>query len=198
MREKGIKVWELSLLLALCISLCWGIVESGRQTALSEKIIRLHVIASGDSDDEQALKMRVKEAVVDCLQAIMDEAENVTEAAEIIESRRKDILSAATSAAEGEDVELIFGKTRYDSRYAEGYALPAGEYTSLRIVIGQGAGRNWWGVIFPQLGSGSTVDHAEAVSLLDSDELALIHGEGGYEVRFKLLELLEKLREWFG
>lgn len=197
MREKGIKVWEASLLLALCISLCWGIVESGRQAALSDKIIRLHVIAAGDSVSQQQLKMQVKEAVVDCLAPMIARAESVSEAAALIEKGRDDILTAAASAAEGENVELIFGRARYDSRYAEGYALPAGEYTSLRILIGEGAGQNWWGVIFPQLTASEAVEYSEEVSLLDSDELALIHSEEGWEVRFKILELLEKLREWF-
>lgn len=196
MSESRIKVWELSLLLALCISLCWGVVEMGRQTALSEKIIRLHVIAEDDSEAEQQRKMRVKEAVLELLESLVASADSANEAAELIEREREAILAAARAAADGAEVQLRFGTLGYSTRYAEGYVLPAGEYNSLRLIIGEGGGQNWWGVIFPQLGSGAAVERSEEVSLLDEDEISLIHGDEGYRVRFKILELIQQLRQW--
>lgn len=196
MKQNSIKVWELSLLLSLCISLCWGIFEMGRQTDLSEKIIRLHVVASGDSDSEQALKLRVRDAVADVLQPLMDRAQNAQQACGLIELEREAILSAARDAAEGESVELIFGRESYSTRYGQGYVLPAGEYSSLRIIIGDGAGQNWWGVIFPQLTPAEAFEQSQAVALLDEDELSLIYEREDYEISFRLLEILQKLREW--
>ena len=196
MKKNSIKVWELSLLLSLCISLCWGVFESGRQTALSEKIVRLHVIASDNSADAQRLKLRVRDAVAEVLQPLMDRAQNAQQAAALIESGREKILMAAQTAAGEERVELIFGAENYPTRFAEGYALPAGEYSSLRIIIGDGAGRNWWGVIFPQLTPLEICEQSAPVSLLDEEELRFIYEREDYEISFRILEILQQLRLW--
>lgn len=192
--SERIKVWELALLFALCISLCEATVEVGRQSALSDKVIRLHVIASSDAQEAQELKLRVRDAVTELLTPLLARAESAAAAREAIEEQSEAILTAASKAAEGENVELLWGRESYGCRQTENYALPAGEYDSLRIVIGEGEGRNWWGVIFPQLDSGS--GYAEAVKLLEEDELALIYEEDGYELRFRFLEILERLRMW--
>lgn len=198
MKQNSIKVWELSLLMALCVTLCAGVFQSGRQAALSEKIVRLHVIASGDSAEEQSVKMQVKQAVTGILQPLMEQAQSAEQARELIELSRDEILSAACLAAPGEDIELIFGQEDYGTRYGEGYALPAGEYTSLRIIIGSGEGHNWWGVIFPQLTPTDAAELSEAVSLLDEEELELICGGEKYEISFKFLEILQAIRLWLG
>lgn len=194
--SKRIKIWELSLLFALCISLCQGTLELGRQSALSEKVIRLHVIASSDEAEAQALKMRVRDAVTDCLKPLLTGAGSAAEAGEIIEENRGALLAAAVEAAEGERVELLWGRESYGYRQTESYALPAGEYNSLRFVIGEGEGHNWWGVIFPQLDASG--GYAEAAKLLDEDELELIYEDDGCQVRFKLLEVLQRLRLFLG
>lgn len=196
MKQNSIKVWELSLLLSLCISLCWGVFESGRQTALSEKIVRLHVIASGNSVSEQELKKTVRDAVAQVLQPMMEKAKNARQAALLIEAGREDILAAACAAAKGEHVELIFGREVYPTRHAQGYALPAGEYTSLRIVIGEGEGHNWWGVIFPQLTPTEAFEQSESVALLDEEELRFVYNREDYEISFRILEILQQLRLW--
>lgn len=198
MKRNSIKVWELSLLLSLCVSLCWGVFEQGRQTSLSEKLIRLHVVASGNSAGEQELKMQVKDAVVRVLQPLMARAESAGEAGELIQAKREDILKAAQTAAGGESVELVFGRETYTARCAEGYALPAGEYSSLRILIGEAAGHNWWGVIFPQLTPAEMLERSQAVALLDEDELGLIYEREDYEISFRVLELIQLLRDWLG
>lgn len=182
------------MLVAICVCLLQASVEAGRQCALSEKIVRFHIIASSDADDDQALKMRVRDAVMPELEKILAGADSVEEAERRIDGNRESILSAALSASEGECVSLLFGQENYSFRQTEYYALPAGEYSSLRLVIGEGKGHNWWGVIFPQLDAAS--GYAEAMKLLDDDELRLILEEDGFELRFRFLEVLEELLDW--
>lgn len=196
MKKNSIKVWELSLLLSLCISLCWGVFESGRQSALAEKILRFHVIASDNGADAQRLKLQVRDAVLDIVQPLLESAQSTQQAAELIESGREEILCAAQSAAGEKGVELIFGTENYPTRYGEGYALPAGEYLSLRIIIGKGEGRNWWGVIFPQLVPAEMMEQSAPVALLDEDELRFIYEREDYEISFRILEILQRLRLW--
>ena len=192
MRKSNIKIWELSLLIALCITLCQASAELSRQNELSGKIIRLHVIASSDSPEDQALKLRVRDAIVPEIEALMSDAENAADAGEIIEANRTRLLAAAGESAGGEKVELIWGRESYGPRHTSRYSLPAGEYSSLRVIIGEGQGQNWWGVIFPQLDcSGGYVEAAEYFS---EEEISLIFEEEGVELRFRFLEILESLR----
>lgn len=193
--SERVKIWELSLLFALCISLCHATLETGRQSALSEKIIRLHVVASSDEAGAQALKMRVRDAVTDCLAPILAEADSTEEVGRLIEDKRDELLAAAVDAAQGESVELLWGRESYGYRQTEAYALPAGEYNSLRFIIGEGEGQNWWGVIFPQLDASG--GYAEAAKMLSEDELELIYEDDGYQLRFKLLEVLQSFRRFF-
>ena len=190
MKKRKMRIWELSLLLALCFSLCQAALAAGQQSVLSEKIVRMHVVASSDTPEDQELKMRVQSAVAEELVPLLAGVDSVQQAGEIIEENSPRLLAAAAAAAGGEDVEIVWGRESYGFRRSENYSLPAGEYDSLRIIIGSGEGHNWWGVIFPQLDAGG---YAEASKLLEEDELALIYEEGGLEVRFRILELLQSL-----
>jgi len=194
--ESRIKIWELSLLLALCVCLCQAAEESGRQAALSEKIVRMHVVASSDEAKAQALKLQVRDAAGEVLENILSGCENLEQAEKSIEENREIILAAAREAAGGERVEMRLGRESFSYREAEGYALPAGEYSALRLVIGDGEGRNWWGVIFPALDlSGG---YAEAAGYFSDEELELILDGDEVEVRFRFLELWARLMEALG
>lgn len=190
MKKSKLKIWELSLLIAMCFTLCQGALAARQQEALSDKILRMHVVAHSDEPQSQQLKMQVQRAVAERLVPLLDGVDSPEEAGEIIEENSHELLAAAAKAAEGEDVELIWGRESYGFRRREDYSLPAGEYNSLRIVIGSGEGQNWWGVIFPQLDSGG---YAEAAKMLEEDELALIYEEEGLCLRFRILEILREL-----
>lgn len=190
MKNERIKVWELSLLLALCICLCQAVLETGRQRGLEEKILRLHVVASSDEEEAQALKLRVRDAVLAVLEPLLAKAESAEQAEKLVEENAECILAAAVSEA-GEKVELRLGRESFGYRVGDGYALPPGEYRCLRIIIGEGAGHNWWGVIFPQL----TLEEGavETSAFPEDDGVKVIFGEERLELRFRFLEMLEKL-----
>ena len=198
MKSEKIRVWETALLVSLCISLCWGAAEQARQSRLTSGIIRLHVIAANDEQDEQELKMRVQGAVTDYLTPQLAQCQTPEQAQQLISGSLEDIRSAALSKSEGRPVTVKFGPESYGTRVSDDCTLPAGNYSSLRVVIGPGDGHNWWGVIFPQLTAESISEQGSAVSLLGEDNVRLItEGEEGFAVRFKALEWLESAREMF-
>ena len=194
---------ELALLIGLALSLLWGTWADRTQQELSEKVLRLHVLANSDSAEDQALKLKVRDSVVEKASEILtgcpdrESAEQrLTEALpELEEAARKRI------AAEGETqrVTAELRPTRFPTREYESFTLPAGEYLALRVVIGEGAGHNWWCVVFPPLCAETTSDLAETAMAagLTEDEVALITESDGYQLKFKALELWEKLRAFF-
>ena len=95
-------------------------------------------------------------------------------------------------------VQVTMGQERFPTRYYDSFALPAGVYTSLRVTIGDGAGKNWWCVAFPSLclRAASDLEEAAAAAGFTEEEIELITGEeNGYILKFRILELLEQLKE---
>ena len=194
--NKRIKIWELSLLIALCITLCQAAIHSGRQEGISEKVLRMHVVASSDSEADQARKIKVRDAAVREVEAALEGCRDIHEARMAIRLNEKAILAAAEEAAEGERVSMSLGRESFSHRDGEGYSLPAGEYWALRLCIGEGQGHNWWGLIFPAFEDAES--YVPAAEYLTEEEMRLITDGGETEIRFRFLEIWEKIREAMG
>ena len=98
-------------------------------------------------------------------------------------------------------VSVSLEETEFPLKTYDGFALPAGEYLALRVVIGAGEGRNWWCVVYPPLCTAAACDLEETArsSGLTADDVSLMTGDGtGYILRFRSLELWERLRQWLG
>lgn len=192
--ERRFKIWEMAALISLSLTLLLGTWAQARQTAISQGLIRLHVIAVSDTPQEQALKLRVRDAVLSYLTPKLESAEDREQAGSLLAAELDGIRAAAASAAEGREVSVTFGRERYPLRRYEGFSLPAGEYESLRVVLGEGKGQNWWCVVFPPLCL-SAAGGEELRSTMGGEEYALISGEEGYVLRFRLVELWGELTD---
>ena len=191
-----LKKWELALLLALCVTLLWGAWAQGQSDALAGELIRLHVLAVSDDPEEQAVKLRVRDAVLAYLSPRLAEAGSAAEAREIIAADLPGLEAAARACAEGRPVSAALGREYYPTREYGDFALPAGAYTSLRITLGAGEGHNWWCVVYPPLCLQSVTACAEAAGDFDGDDAKLITGaDGEYVIRFRLLELWGELAD---
>ncbi len=193
--DRHLRPWELAALLTLSLALCLGCWAQGRQERLSAQLVRLHVVAASDAEEEQALKLRVRDAVLAYLEPELAAASDAAAARELIGARLPQIREAALAAAEGRAVTVTLGRESYPTRRYEGFALPAGNYASLRVVLGEGRGRNWWCVVFPPL-CRSAADAESVRSAMSGDDLSLICEDEGYELRFRIVELWGELLAW--
>ena len=197
MRRNILKAVEAAMLIALCAALCVGTWAQGRQNAISGQLVRLHVIAASDDAREQALKLRVRDAVLEYLTPLLDGADGSAEAKRRISENLDGIARAAAERAEGRGVTVTLGREKYPTRRYSGFALPAGDYDSLRVVLGAGAGHNWWCVVFPPLCTAAASD-VPTVALdagLTDQEVALItEADEGYVLKFKAVELWQALK----
>ena len=179
--------------LLLLVTLTAAAVE---QTALAAKLTRLHVIAASDSAEDQRQKLFVRNALLREAPAILSETDCADELTHRFEeTARAELQRLGADPA----VSVRLGRERYGLRRYDSFALPAGDYRSLRVVLGEGAGQNWWCVLFPPLCFATAeewVTTAEAAGLSE-EEMALITESDGYVVRFRLVELVEKLLALF-
>ena len=195
MAEHGkthLKAWELALLCALCLALLSALWAQGRAEAIDASLLRLHVLAVDDSAEEQAIKLRVRDAVLDYLSVRLEEAQSKAEAAEILSRSLSGVHDAAAEAAEGRPVTVTLGRERYPTRIYDALALPAGEYDSLRVILGAGRGQNWWCVVFPPLCM-SVESTEELEEMLGEETFQILSADGTTAYRFRLLELWGRL-----
>ncbi|NCC66694.1 MAG: stage II sporulation protein R [Clostridia bacterium] len=193
-----LKIWELSLLFALCVSLCCALWAHAGQTELSSQLVRLHVIAESDSDEDQAVKLKVRDAVLEYLVPKLKTASSVSAASGIITDSLPDLDETAEKVLSAEGHEVSAAATlsveSYPTRVYDGFALPAGEYLSLRIVLGEGRGHNWWCVVFPPLCMSAAEDEDAFSALSGEAQKLILSDDGGYTLKFRIIEWYELLR----
>lgn len=196
---------ELALLIGLLAALIWGMWSIRSQQVLADKVVRLHILANSDSEEDQALKLQVRDAVLERAEEILERAHDRSAAEEDLREALPELREIAleTVAAQGYDYDVTAELTdaAFPTREYDGFTLPAGEYLALRLVIGAGEGHNWWCVVFPPLCAQTTTDVAQTAMAagLDGGDVRLLTEESrGYVLKFKSIELWEGLRQRFG
>lgn len=193
-KNKRFRIWEISLMLALCVTLCLGTWAQARQESISGSLVRLHVLAVSDDSNEQRIKLNVRDRVLSYISPKLEDAESPDEAKRIISSELDGIKSAAETAAEGRPVKVTLTQEYYPTRDYGSFSLPAGRYESLRVILGEGEGHNWWCVVFPPLCI-SAAEQEKAMDAMSDEERGIITEAEGYEIKFRLVELWGELME---
>ncbi len=161
--------------------------------------LRLHIVANSDTAQDQQNKLLVRDALLSEYSEMLGAAES-EEAAERFASFLLDDIGRTAektlrTAGDEHAVQVSLARMYFDTRtYDDGITLPAGEYTALRVVIGDGGGHNWWCVMYPPLCiPAATAKEASEVE----QRIESLSASPGYETRFALVEWAEKLRERF-
>ena len=199
--DRKLKKWELCLLLGLLCAMGAGLWLEQERMELSDRVIRLHVIANSDSGEDQALKLAVRDRVLEQAERLYPAKADLDTARTALEDGMSQLAAAGQKEveAQGYDYPVTASITQcwFPTKEYDGFALPAGEYTALRVVIGEGKGQNWWCVVFPPLCTAAASD-VPAVALdagLTDREVALItEADEGYVLKFKSVELWQALK----
>ena len=188
------------MICAVFAVLCWGFFLIKDKMSLSKGLIRFHVVANSNSQEDQRIKLTVRDAVLSSIQADLQAISDIDNAKEYLQDSipKIQILVEQTLMELGYHgpSTVSFCKEQFDVRHYDTFSLPAGVYDSLRIVIGEGLGRNWWCVSFPTLCLPATVSEFQdvAVGAGFSDSLVrTLSGDEAYEIRFFFLDQLGKL-----
>ena len=194
---------ELLLLTAVGVFLLSGALSLQTQSALADKVVRLHVLANSDSEADQFLKLTVRDAVLAETEVLLEGVENRDTAAQVLRAQLPQLRRTAerTMAEQGSHypVEVRLETAEFPTKTYDGFALPAGEYLALRVLIGEAAGQNWWCVVFPPLCSAaaSEVGETAVAAGMSGEQVRLITEEEGYVLKFKCVELWQQLRSRF-
>lgn len=179
-----------------------GTVIADRQR-LNEELIRLHVVANSDRVEDQELKLLVRDAIITSLRQALADVRDTEQAKEYLQENLPKLqeLANKTLDAEGSAQQAVVTLCRegFPTRQYNTFSLPAGIYEALRVTIGDGAGKNWWCVVFPSLCVPQTSqgfsDTAAGAGFPDALSGALT-GEEPYQIRFYLLDKLGELEKF--
>lgn len=163
-------------------------------------VLRMHVIANSDCSADQQLKLMVRDAVLERGAQLFDGTVTADEARRKIEPHKAELEAAAREVIEraGYDypVSVNVVNEYFATRCYGSLTMPAGRYTAVKVVIGEGAGHNWWCVMFPPLCLPAAQDRGGNLdAFFDDGELKVVESSGRYEPRFKIVEIIEKLKE---
>lgn len=203
--DRKLKTWELALMCGVLIAMVAGSWLGREQQELAGSVIRFHVIANSDSEADQTLKLAVRDRVLARAEEIYPENATLEEAQAALEGHLNLLAAAGREVVEEQGYDYPVAAALEDcwfpTKEYEGFALPAGTYTALRVTIGEGKGQNWWCVAFPPLCLGAaseTVDQALEAGHFTPDQGALVTGDGeGYVLKFKAMELLGEIQGFF-
>jgi stage II sporulation protein R len=195
--KKNLKI-QLSILLSLIICFVGNISSFSNQCdGIRDKMLRMHVIANSDSTEDQNLKLKVRDAVLLKGKEIFDGSVTVDEALGKI-SPHIDMLEVTAKEViinEGfdYDVQVTVQKEYFKTRtYDNSVTLPAGYYTAVKVVIGEGKGQNWWCIMFPPMCLPVANAECNIEDVLNYNENDIVSNGNKYKFKFKIVEICEE------
>ncbi len=186
-----------AVMICMALSLCGF---AGNCAVVRDSVVRLHILANSDSEEDQALKLNVRDAVTAAGAGVLDgvttreEAEERLQAAlpRLIETAQHCVYEAGFSyPVTAELTTMYFGTRTYDSG-----TFPAGRYHTVRFSIGEAQGKNWWCVMYPPLCVSAATDKASLCDVMSEDACEIVCDAPQYVVRFKIVEWFETIMEW--
>ena len=176
-----------------------GMLLADRQT-LKDSLIRFHVVAASDSEEDQSVKLKVRDAVLESLQRELENLSDLEQAKAYLQENLPKIENVANRVLEeagfSDRATVSLCLEEFGTRVYDTFTLPAGIYESLRIVIGEGQGHNWWCVVFPGFclpAAGEDFSDVACGAGLTETLASTLAGKDGYEIRFFLLDALGEL-----
>ncbi len=195
---------ELAMLLGMIISVFSAGMCSFAQDyeEITDTVFRMHILANSDSNDDQQLKLKVRDAVLSECSWLFEECENSEEAAVVAENNMEMIKATAekviAESNKSYDIKCEVAQMHFDKRVYDSVTMPAGEYSTLRITIGEAKGKNWWCVMFPPLCIPVATEQIEDYDdIFTLEEIEMLNNPEKYECKFYVLELMDKLKKRF-
>lgn len=193
------KKWtEISVVFGLLFSIVFSIVSFGNECKnIRSDVLRLHILANSDSEEDQQVKLAVRDVLLNCGSNVFSGKINLEDARQCLDLEKEMLVTAANKvlAENGFDYKarIYFAEEFFLTRTYEKYTLPAGNYLALKVILGEGNGHNWWCVMFPPLCIPAASENTDLNFFFDKNETHIIQSNPKYEIRFKIIEILEEI-----
>ena len=193
------RILTLSVIAAVCL-LVIGLLPVHGEAEIYDKVVRLHVLANSNSEEDQAVKLEVRDAILGVTVPLLENCQTKEEAVLLLEENQPFLIATAQTVLQEngfEDaVSIEMGLEDYPTRTYDSLCFPAGEYISMRVSLGEGEGQNWWCCLFPPLCLGAATvketaaeDACISVGFTPTQYKIITESDKPvYRARFKILE----------
>ena len=191
----AVELAALTAFIIACVSSTMSFASACKD--IRSSVLRMHVIANSDSAEDQALKLKVRDAVLEAGIEYFDNSESAAEAEKklVLVKDELEAIAKKTVMDNGYDydVKVNIGNAYFPTKTYDGeVTFPAGEYEAVNVVIGSGNGHNWWCVMFPPMCLPAAESDVELDEVLSRDEYEIVKSNPKFEPRFKIIEWYEK------
>lgn len=190
---------EISVAFGLIFAIISSVTSFGLDCrSIRDDVVRLHILANSDSEADQQVKLAVRDALLSSGKELFSGTVNKENAAEALEMQKQELTETANRVLRENgfnyEAKIYLAEEYFTTRTYENFTLPAGEYLALKVILGEGAGHNWWCVMFPPLCLPAATDNADLNAVFGEDEVTIIESSPKYEIRFKIVEIIESLK----
>lgn len=198
--KKTIRKILISTIIGLAIASVITDYSQNVMADITSSVVRLHILANSDSDEDQQLKIKVRDDIIAYLEPLLETAENAEKTKEIIANNIEEIEKEAKKSIKKHgyaySVTAVLGKSEFPQKSYDGATFPAGKYDALKIIIGEGNGQNWWCVLYPQLcfsysenGELPPTSKTKLKNVLTDDEYNIITSKDEIKFKLKIVEM---------
>lgn len=194
-----LKAIDITVFLTLIICVVATILFENECKGIREEVLRLHVIANSDEDYDQTLKLKVRDALLISGEKVFSGSEDIISAESKIADKKDILRYTAEETIENlgfdYDVKIELARSYFPTKTYGEITLPAGYYKAVRVIIGEGKGKNWWCIMFPPLCLPAASDNREVIGdFLSEEEMKIVTANPKLEIRFWLVEKYYELK----
>ncbi len=194
-----LKAIDITVFLTLAICILATVSFENDCKGIRDEVLRLHVIANSDETYDQELKLKVRDAILQSGESIFSGSEDIISAESRITDKRDVLKHTAEETIINQgfdyDVKIELARSYFPTRTYGELTLPAGYYKAVRVIIGEGKGKNWWCIMFPPLCLPAVTNKEEIIDdFLTDKEMTIVTSDPKYEVRFWLIEKYYELK----
>ena len=195
-----LKAIDISVFITLIVCIIATVSFENDCKGIREEVLRLHVIANSDEPYDQELKLKVRDALLQTGESIFTGSEDIITAESKI-TAKSDVLrhtaeETINNLGFSYDVKIEVARSYFPTKTYGELTLPAGYYKALRVIIGEGKGKNWWCIMFPPLCLPAVTDREDIIDdFLTDKEMQIVTSDPKYEVRFWLVEKYYEVKE---
>ena len=194
-------IFELVIIFILIAVLSLGAFADTTQKNISEKLIRLHVIANSDAPEDQEIKLKVRDKILESITEFTEGCSDINDAHKRISSKLPELKTIAEKILRENgftySARISLSNEFFPTKEYETFALPSGKYNALRILLGNASGKNWWCVLFPPLcisaAEAETIELMESSGLSESEIKLITSDQLEYKYKFKIVEIFRNL-----
>ena len=192
------KILFKSLCVGFIITILISLVTfEGECREINSQVFRIHILANSDSKQDQDLKLKVRDAILNASDSLYINAYDKESAKKVTEENLDFFKNTAENIIKSEgynySVRVYITNMYFETRYYDDITMPSGFYDALRIEIGDAQGKNWWCVMYPSLCISAFTEHNTLEDKLNKNQYGIVTSKGEYKIRFKIVEVFSGL-----